>query len=186
MRSNQEIASDIVKRHRFDEGEENTVEVDRSGLIGDIAEALTTAGTPEAQRNRYDRRDRVKQEAMMRAAGLKIAAYRVRDPETDEWSPIQFHMTHDNTVMGMLSEASAKLFATFVRQTLGEEPIGWRNEHCNGAPATEECGPFPAGGTASMRNSAAVMNRVHCVEEGDGKKISNPDFPPSYPRGGAA
>lgn len=121
MRSNQEIASDIVKRNRFDEGEENTIEVDRSGIILEIAEALTTAGTPEAQRNRYDKRDRVKQEGMMRAGTLKIAAYRVRDPETDEWSPIQFHMTYDNTVMCMLSEQSAKLLGTFVRQTLGEE-----------------------------------------------------------------
>lgn len=121
-RSNQEIAADIVKRHRFDEGEQDAVEVDRSGLIGGIAEALTSAGTPEAQRNRYDKRDRVKQEAMMRAAGFKIAAYRVRDPETDEWSKIQFHMTYENTVMGILGEESAKLFANFIRQTLGEEP----------------------------------------------------------------
>lgn len=121
MPSNQEIASDIVKRNRFDEGEENTIEVDRSGLIIGIAEALTAAGTPDAQLNRYDRRDRVKREATMRAGALKIAAYRVRDPETDEWSPIQFHMTYDNCVMGMLSEASAKLFSNFVRQTLGDE-----------------------------------------------------------------
>lgn len=120
-RSNQEIAADLVKRHRFDEGEENTAEIDRAGLINAIARALTDAGTPEAQRNRYDRMDRVKQIGLLQAHPIKVAAYSVRDPETDEWGPPQFHMTYDNTVMGVMGEHAAKLYARFVLQTLGEE-----------------------------------------------------------------
>ena len=68
--------------------------------------------------NRYDSKDFVKREAVVIAGPLKVAAYRVRDPETQEWSSIQFHMTYDNIVLGMLSEESAKLFARFINDTL--------------------------------------------------------------------
>lgn len=69
-------------------------------------------------KNNYDTLDRVKRELVLTAGGLKFAAYRVRDPDTDEWSTLQFHMTYENTVMAMMGEASAKLFAEFVTRTL--------------------------------------------------------------------
>jgi len=72
--------------------------------------------------NTYDKRDMVKREALVIADGqfaeLKIAAYRVRDPETNEWSKLQFHMTYNNTVMAFMGEESAKSFARFVTQAL--------------------------------------------------------------------
>lgn len=72
--------------------------------------------------NTYDKFDTVRREAVMIADGpfsqLKLAAYRVRDPETGEWSPLQFHMIYDNTVMAVMGEEGAKLFARFVTQTL--------------------------------------------------------------------
>lgn len=71
--------------------------------------------------NRYDRADMVDRRALLRAGGLKIGAYRVRDPETDEWGVLQFHMTYDNTVIAVASEEAAKLFARYVMDTLGRE-----------------------------------------------------------------
>jgi hypothetical protein len=73
--------------------------------------------------NRYDTHDFVKRESVIIAGPLKVAAYRVRDPETLEWSPIHFHMTYDNIVLGMLSEESAKLFARFINDTLENKRI---------------------------------------------------------------
>lgn len=70
--------------------------------------------------NRYDRRDIIRQEAMLRAGPLKIAAYRVRDPETDTFGKMQFHMTFDNCVMAVMDEESFKLLRTFANQALGE------------------------------------------------------------------
>jgi len=64
-------------------------------------------------KNSYDKNDRVARDAAMIAGPLKIAAYRVRDPETDEWSKTQIHMTFDNHVLAMLSEESAKLLLRF-------------------------------------------------------------------------
>ena len=58
----------------------------------------------------------VRREAVIRAGVMKVAAYRVRDPETGEFSPLQFHMTYDNTIIAMMGEEAAKLFATFVSQ----------------------------------------------------------------------
>lgn len=65
------------------------------------------------EKNTYDTRDRVARDAAIIAGPLKLAAYRVRDPETDEWSKTQFHMTYDNTVLAMLSEDSMKLLLGF-------------------------------------------------------------------------
>ncbi len=62
--------------------------------------------------------DRVKREAVILAGGLKAAAYRVQDPETGEWSSLQFHMTCNNTVLAIMGEETAKLFAQFVDRTL--------------------------------------------------------------------
>ncbi len=64
--------------------------------------------------NTYDRTDMVRREKIIIAGPLKIAAYRVRDPETDEFGCLQYHMTYDNTVMAVMSESAAKLFASFV------------------------------------------------------------------------
>lgn len=64
--------------------------------------------------NKYDKDDRVRREKVLTAGPLKLAAYRVRDPETNEWSALQYHMTYDNTVMAVMGEEAAKLFARFV------------------------------------------------------------------------
>lgn len=71
--------------------------------------------------NRYDRKDMVRRLGLLQAGSLKLAAYQVRDPETDQWSPIQFHMTYDNCVMAMLGEESVKLLVTFVNSQLEKE-----------------------------------------------------------------
>ena len=74
---------------------------------------------------RYDKRDRVDRGAVIIAGGLKMAAYRVRDPETDEWSSQQFHVTYNNIIIALMEEETAKLFARFVTSTLeGEEDHG--------------------------------------------------------------
>lgn len=73
------------------------------------------------EKNHYDRFDTVSRETVLHASGsgsLKIAAYKVRDPETGEWSDLQFHMTHDNTVLAVMSKEAARLFALFVNRTL--------------------------------------------------------------------
>ncbi len=70
------------------------------------------------QHNGYDSQDRIDRVAALVAGPMKLAAYKVRDPETNEWGPIQFHMTYDNTVMAVMGTEAAKLFATFVGQTL--------------------------------------------------------------------
>ena len=71
--------------------------------------------------NQYDTKDRVKRGAVIIAGSLKMAAYRVRDPETDEWGPQQFHATYDNHVLAMMSEETAKLFAKFINSTVTGE-----------------------------------------------------------------
>lgn len=75
--------------------------------------------------NRYDRRDRIRRVSAIIAGPMKLAAYQVRDPETDEWSPLQFHVTFDNHVMAVMSHEAAKLFARFVTdiaEPTSEEP----------------------------------------------------------------
>ena len=72
--------------------------------------------------NTYDKRDIVRREAVLIADGagsLKMAAYRVRDPETGDFSKLQFHATFDNMVLAVMGEDSAKLFAMFVNDSLG-------------------------------------------------------------------
>lgn len=71
--------------------------------------------------NVYDKRDIVRREHVLMAEGsgaLKMAAYRVRDPETGEFSKLQFHATYNNMVLAVMEEESAKLFATFVKSSL--------------------------------------------------------------------
>lgn len=71
--------------------------------------------------NSYDKADMVRREAVILAGPLKVAAYRVRDPETGEFGSRQFHMTYDNTVMAVMGEEAAKLFVRFVSHTLDGE-----------------------------------------------------------------
>lgn len=69
----------------------------------------------------YDKFKMVEQPHFLRAGPLKIAAYRVRDPETQELSALQFHMTYDNTVMAVMSSEAAKLFVKFVNDTFEKQ-----------------------------------------------------------------
>lgn len=71
--------------------------------------------------NNHDIFDMVKRESVLVAGSLKIAAYRVRDPETLEWSKLQFHMTYDNLVLAVMPEEAARLFASFVTKFNVEE-----------------------------------------------------------------
>lgn len=68
--------------------------------------------------NTYDKTDRVRRKAAIIAGPMKIAAYTVADPETGEHGSLQFHMTYDNTVMAVMGESAAKLFAKFVNDNL--------------------------------------------------------------------
>jgi hypothetical protein len=55
--------------------------------------------------NTYDKRDIVRRESVLIADGsgqLKMAAYRVRDPDTQEFSTLQFHATWNNTVLAVM------------------------------------------------------------------------------------
>ena len=71
--------------------------------------------------NRYDDKDVVRRVGVIIAGPIKVAAYQVRDLYTLDFGPIQFHMTYDNTVMGVMGEEAAKLFARFVTMTLDPE-----------------------------------------------------------------
>ena len=73
--------------------------------------------------NPYDKFDMVKREHVMIAGPMKYAVYKVRDPETMEWSDPQFHFTYDNIVMAKMAGSSAKMFSTLVRDYYyGEYP----------------------------------------------------------------
>ena len=61
----------------------------------------------------------VRMEREVLAGGMKLGAYRVRDPATREYGPLQYHMTHGNSVVAVAGENAAKLFASFVFDTLG-------------------------------------------------------------------
>ena len=73
--------------------------------------------------NEYDRLDQIKQIGRLEGQGLKIAAYQVRDPATGEFGPVQFHMTHDNHVLAVMSVNAAQLFTLFVLDITGERPL---------------------------------------------------------------
>ena len=72
------------------------------------------------KKNNYDKNDMISRESVIVAGAFKIAAYRLRDPETMEWGALQFHMTYDNTVMAVMGEEAAKLFASFVEDSTSE------------------------------------------------------------------
>lgn len=65
-------------------------------------------------KNTYDKDDMIRREKVLIAGPIKLAAYRVRDTETGEFSKLQYHMTYDNTVMAVMGEEAAKLFVQFV------------------------------------------------------------------------
>ena len=66
--------------------------------------------------NKYDKDDIIRREKVLIAGPIKLAAYRVRDSETGEFSKLQYHMTYDNTVMAVMGEEAAKLFVRFVNE----------------------------------------------------------------------
>lgn len=68
--------------------------------------------------NRYDRKDMIQRLSVLYAGSLKFAAYRVRDPETDVWGPVQFHLMYDNHVLAVMGQESAKLFCTMYEKTM--------------------------------------------------------------------
>lgn len=65
-------------------------------------------------KNTYDKSDIIRREKALIAGALKIASYRVRDPETGEFSKLHYHMTYDNTVVAVMGEEAARLFCHFV------------------------------------------------------------------------
>jgi hypothetical protein len=85
-----------------------------------ISEAYVT---DQPVKNSYDKFDNVRREHVLIGGGLKMAAYRARDPETGEFSSLQFHATFNNTVLALMSEESAKLFSLFVDQTMKGESM---------------------------------------------------------------
>ncbi len=68
--------------------------------------------------NHYDADDVIRCEAKLLAGPVRLACYRVRDPETQQYGGRQFHMTFDNMVVAVAGEEAAKLFARFVTDTL--------------------------------------------------------------------
>ena len=68
--------------------------------------------------NHYDKEDRVQRGGCIIAGPLKMAVYRVRDPQTNEWGPQQYHATFDNHVLALMSDQTAKLFAKFINDNL--------------------------------------------------------------------
>lgn len=73
------------------------------------------------EKNNYDKLDQIKRESVLLAGPIKIAAYRVRDPDTQEWSSRQFHFTYDNHVVAVMDETSARLFSGFVTRAAGDQ-----------------------------------------------------------------
>lgn len=71
--------------------------------------------------NLYDKNDVVRREAVIIAGAMKIGAYRIKALDTGEFGALQFHMTYDNTVMAVMGESAAKLFADFVKDTVARQ-----------------------------------------------------------------
>lgn len=67
-------------------------------------------------KNRYDPKDNVQRISFLSAGGLQVGAYRVRSLETGDWiDSVQYHMTYNNVVLGVMGEEAAKLFSKFVQ-----------------------------------------------------------------------
>lgn len=110
---------------------------------------MTRDETKTLHGNTYDWTDTVHREAVLKAGPLKLACYRVRDPETGEYGDRQFHMTYDNMVMAVMSESAAKLFARFVADNAPEKPV-------NGNP----CGEIPLPSAPAMSPFARARDVV--------------------------
>lgn len=65
--------------------------------------------------NSYDRTDVVRREKVLIAGPMKVGAYRVRDPETDEFGELQYHMTYGNTVMCVMPASAVRLLCSFAK-----------------------------------------------------------------------
>jgi len=71
--------------------------------------------------NSYDRTDIVRREKVLIAGPMKIGAYRVRKPDTDEFGELQFHMTYDNMVMCVMPASAVKMLVSFVQANHKDE-----------------------------------------------------------------
>lgn len=78
------------------------------------ADRITKEADRQRRENQYDKTDMVRRDSVLIAGSMKLAAYKVRDPETGEWSDTQFHMIYDNTVLAVMGKSAAELFAKFV------------------------------------------------------------------------
>jgi hypothetical protein len=72
--------------------------------------------------NTYCSADSVRLLGELRAGGLKLACYTVRDPVSGEHGKPQYHATYDNTVLALMGESSAALFAAFVQMRAARSP----------------------------------------------------------------
>ncbi|WP_112661811.1 hypothetical protein [Microvirga flavescens] len=70
----------------------------------------------------YDSADQVRVQRMISAGAITIAAYQVRDPATDRFGSLQFHMSCEEAAISSMSENAAQLFVQFVQETLSEKP----------------------------------------------------------------
>ncbi|MGO4706725.1 hypothetical protein AB4072_13235 [Microvirga sp. 2MCAF38] len=66
----------------------------------------------------YDSADQVRVQRMISAGSIRIAAYQVRDPKTDCFGSLQFHMSCEEAAISSMSENAAQLFVQFVQETL--------------------------------------------------------------------
>ena len=57
--------------------------------------------------------------AEINVADMKFAAYRVKDPITDEWSAVQYHAVQNNTVLAVISDSALKLLTYLRREIVG-------------------------------------------------------------------
>jgi proline racemase len=64
---------------------------------------------------KMSRQENVKRIHLVSAGPLKFEAYRVRDMETQDWGPIQYHMTYGGTVLAVMGTEAAKLFIRNVK-----------------------------------------------------------------------
>lgn len=90
---------------------------------------------------------------------MKLGAYRVRDPETGEFGPTQFHMTHGNYVLAVMGESSATLFANFVFDTLGQEKCISEVAAKTRASLLREATKAPANPTPQQVSEGAAVMR---------------------------
>src|ERR1700761_135125 len=60
-----------------------------------------------ALRKARDANGNVHMVAELRAGGIKLGAYRVKDPETGDLSTIQFHMTDNNYVCAVMGQEAS-------------------------------------------------------------------------------